>query len=440
MKNFFKRSAAPDKPSDPPSETPSEDGDGDLNHSNVNFDELEAEIEDPEDAAAPAEVTLLQQQEQSEEEPNDVDGETCGAIPRSVCGQVVSVVPLRDRRSTLTPKQCEALDNLRARLTDLPPEDIEYCDDACLVRFIDARGWSVRKAYRQLMCHLKWKREYQPLDIHPGEVEAQALHGGMYRAGFDRVGRPLMIMRPICDKHLRSCTAEQLADRVRHLVYTIEQAVLTMNENGGVEKMAWIIDFKGVKSRRDLPTLKTAVKFIDILSTHFPERLGIAILLDAPRIFEAFWKLVRPFMSAVTGNKVVFLSGDTGEGSMKRKFFSQLLYLEDLEENLGGDKKGAGYVHSEYWAKEYERFEQKRRDRGPMPFWKEGTSSRNSAESGQGKREAEPQRKLLCLYDTTTTTTTTYRPPPEQMPSRRRFCTWMSFFRIFAFIALIFII
>lgn len=49
---------------------------------------------------------------------------------------------------------------------------------------------------------------------------------------------------------------------------------------------------------------------------HYPERLGVLILVDAPFVFRAFWKVISPFVDAKTLKKVVFVSGNVEE---KRK-------------------------------------------------------------------------------------------------------------------------
>jgi hypothetical protein len=46
-----------------------------------------------------------------------------------------------------------------------------------------------------------------------------------------------------------------------------------------------------------------------MLQNHYPERLGVLILVDAPFLFRAFWKVISPFVDAKTLKKVVFVSG-----------------------------------------------------------------------------------------------------------------------------------
>lgn len=79
-----------------------------------------------------------------------------------------------------------------------------------------------------------------------------------------------------------------IENQMRHLVYLLENA--TLNRPQGQEQMAWLIDFTGWSLSNSVP-IKSARETINILQSHYPERLAIAFLYNPPRIFEAFWKV-----------------------------------------------------------------------------------------------------------------------------------------------------
>ena len=75
--------------------------------------------------------------------------------------------------------------------------------------------------------------------------------------------------------------------QVKYLVYCMENAILNLPH--GQDQMVWLIDFAGF----NLGNLSIQVTKMtaDVLQGHYPERLGVAILYNAPKFFEPFWKV-----------------------------------------------------------------------------------------------------------------------------------------------------
>jgi hypothetical protein len=49
-----------------------------------------------------------------------------------------------------------------------------------------------------------------------------------------------------------------------------------------------------------------------LLNAHFPERVLRIFMLNSPLMFDALWRVVRPFVDPTTRKKVCFVSGDAG--------------------------------------------------------------------------------------------------------------------------------
>jgi hypothetical protein len=84
---------------------------------------------------------------------------------------------------------------------------------------------------------------------------------------------------------------------------------------------------------------------LDIVQNYYPERLGAAFVINAPRIFELFWKMISPFLNEVTKSKLNVL---------KEKDLSTLHALIDphvLEIPFGGGNPFK-YNFDEHWNKE----------------------------------------------------------------------------------------
>lgn len=92
----------------------------------------------------------------------------------------------------------------------------------------------------------------------------------MYFDGFDNAGRPIWIMRP------RLQNSKDNERQVKHIVYCLERGIRLMPAK--VENIAIIVDFKDSAYAHN-PSVATCKKFLDILSNHYPERLGIAFVV-----------------------------------------------------------------------------------------------------------------------------------------------------------------
>lgn len=47
-----------------------------------------------------------------------------------------------------------------------------------------------------------------------------------------------------------------------------------------------------------------------LLSKHFPERLGVCLILNSPTIFSTVWPVIRGWLDENTSKKVVFVSSE----------------------------------------------------------------------------------------------------------------------------------
>ncbi|TXG52242.1 hypothetical protein EZV62_021411 [Acer yangbiense] len=225
---------------------------------------------------------------------------------------------------------------LNVEIGPLSGRSVQYCTDACLKRYLEARNWNVDKAKKMLEETLKWRSTYRPEEIRWNEVALEGETGKLFRASFhDRQGRSVLIMRPGFQN------TKSIEDQIRHLVYLIENAILNLPE--GQEQMAWLIDFTGWSLSTSVP-IKSARDTIHILQNHYPERLAIAFLYNPPRIFEAFWKVVKYFLDAKTFQKVKFVYPKNKDSvEVMRSYFDE----ENLPIEFGG-KATLQYDHEEF--------------------------------------------------------------------------------------------
>lgn len=199
-----------------------------------------------------------------------------------------------------------------------------FCSDACISRYLRARNWNIKNAVKMLKASLKWRLEYKPEEIRWDDVAAEAETGKIYRASYkDKNGRPVLVMRPRCQN------TKSLRGQMKYLVYCMENVVLHLPPDQ--EQMVWLIDFHGFHMSHI--STKITRKTANVLQEHYPERLGIAILYDAPSIFEPFWKLVKPLLEAKTANKVKFVYSNNPSSS---EIMNDLFDMEVVEAAFGG--------------------------------------------------------------------------------------------------------
>ncbi|WVY91970.1 hypothetical protein V8G54_037484 [Vigna mungo] len=233
-------------------------------------------------------------------------------------------------------KFCKQIKELKGAIGPLSGHGLVYCTDGCLKRYLEARNWNVDKSKKMLGETLKWRSTYKPEEIRWQEVAMEGETGKLYRASFrDRQGRSVLILRP----GMQNTTS--MENQMRHFVYMLENALLDLPP--GQEQMAWLIDFTGWSITNNVP-LKSARETINILQNHYPERLGIAFLYNPPRVFEAFWKIVKYFLDSKTFQKVKFVYPKNKDSvELMKSYFDE----ENLPKELGG-KSTMRYNHEEF--------------------------------------------------------------------------------------------
>lgn len=233
-------------------------------------------------------------------------------------------------------EQQQKISELKAGLGTLSGRGLQYCTDACLKRYLEARNWNVEKAKKMLEETLRWRSTYKPEEIRWHEVAIEGETGKVFRANFhDRHGRTVLILRP----GMQNTTS--MDNQIRHLVYLLENAILNLPE--GQEQMAWLIDFTGWSITNNVP-IKSARDTVNILQNHYPERLGVAFLYSPPRIFEAFWKVVKYFLDPKTFQKVKFVYPKNKDSvELMRSYFD----VDNLPTEFGG-KATLQYDHEDF--------------------------------------------------------------------------------------------
>ncbi|CAN4118347.1 unnamed protein product [Withania somnifera] len=190
--------------------------------------------------------------------------------------------------------------------------------DASILMFLKARNWHTRRSAKMLKETLIWRLENKPEMIRWDGIAQQAETGKVYKANyFDKYGRAVLVMRPGIPNPY---SVEQ---QMKHLIYCMEKAILDLKP--GQELMVWLIDFEGWNMSSI--SVKVTQETARMLQDHYPERLGLAILYNPP-------KMVKPFLEKRTYKKVRFVYPDDVH---TQKVMEDLFDMDKLESSFGGN-------------------------------------------------------------------------------------------------------
>ncbi|XP_065854459.1 uncharacterized protein [Euphorbia lathyris] len=232
-------------------------------------------------------------------------------------------------------EQKAKVNDVRKMIGPIAAKHPGLCSDASISRYLRARNWNTKKAAKMLKDTMKWRLEFKPERIRWYDVSQEAQTGKVYKTNyFDKNGRTVLILRPGFQN--TSATGGQ----IRHLVYCMDNAIMTMNP--GEEQMVWLIDFQ--RWTMGSISIKAARETANVLQNRYPERLGLAILYNPPKVFESFWTMVKPFIEPKTYKKVRFVYSSDPQS---QKFMEELFDMDKLDSAFGG-RNSVGFNFEAY--------------------------------------------------------------------------------------------
>jgi hypothetical protein len=146
----------------------------------------------------------------------------------------------------------------------------------CILRFLRATEWKEAESEKRLLATLVWRRDYGigiDEDLNPDHISPEQETGKQFLLGYDKEGRPCHYLNP------GRQNTEPSPRQTQHLVFMVERAIELMPP--GQEKLALLINFKQSKSRSNTaPGIGQGREVLNILQTHYPERLGRALIIN----------------------------------------------------------------------------------------------------------------------------------------------------------------
>lgn len=179
--------------------------------------------------------------------------------------------------------------------------------DMSMLRFLRARKWEVDRAIAMLAAAIKWRIDENVEDIVKKGEEGMNKEKGFalqmnigknYVYGTDKNGRPVVYI------HVKLHKPKDQSQREleRYVIYTMETTRLFLTPPN--EKCCIVFDLSHFGlSNMDWNCVAYIVK---CLEAYYPESLAILLVHNAPWVFNAIWRILRPLLDPVVRQKVEF--------------------------------------------------------------------------------------------------------------------------------------
>ena len=171
-------------------------------------------------------------------------------------------------------KEWKEIPSTKGKEGPITESELMWLTKECLLRYLRATKWSTADASKRLLGTLTWRREYGVEDVlTPDHISPENETGKQIIVGYDIAGRPCQYLNP------GRQNTEVSPRQIQHLVYMLERVIEMGLPNQ--ETLSLLINFKASKSRSNTaPSLSTGRDALNILQTHYPERLGRALILN----------------------------------------------------------------------------------------------------------------------------------------------------------------
>ncbi|PQK15620.1 hypothetical protein BB8028_0005g11320 [Beauveria bassiana] len=166
----------------------------------------------------------------------------------------------------------------------------------CLLRYLRATKWSIDEAVKRLQATLVWRREYGLDDLTPECLSPEQETGKQIILGYDKLGRPCQYLSP------GRQNTDPSPRQIQLLFYMLERMIDMMPP--GVESLVLMINFRPSKERQNTTIpVSMAREILSLLQNHYPERLGMVLMINVHWIIRAFLKIISVFMDPTTRDK-----------------------------------------------------------------------------------------------------------------------------------------
>ncbi|KAK9057179.1 hypothetical protein SSX86_024546 [Deinandra increscens subsp. villosa] len=220
------------------------------------------------------------------------------------------------------------------------------CPNEALVRFLKARDGNIPKAHKMLVDSLEWRiqneiddilsKPINPADFYRGVRDSQLI--GM--SGYTKEGRPVFAVGVGLSTYDKASIHYYVQSHIQINEYRdrIIAPAATKKFERHISTCIKILDMTGLKISQ-LSQLKFLTVISSIDDLNYPEKTDAYYIVNAPYIFSACWKVVRPLLQERTRKKVQVLSGCGKDELLKIMDYDSLPHFCKNESSGSGSSR-----------------------------------------------------------------------------------------------------
>ncbi|KAF5728474.1 phosphatidylinositol/phosphatidylcholine transfer protein SFH12-like [Tripterygium wilfordii] len=218
-----------------------------------------------------------------------------------------------------------------------------------LVRFLKAKEWNVGTAHKMLVDCLEWRIQNKidsvlskpiiPTELYRSIRDSQLV--GL--SGYSKEGLPVIAVGVGLSSHDKASVDHYVQSHIQLNEYR-DRVILpcaTKKHGRFIGTGIKVMDMSGLKfSALSQMKLLTIIATIDELN--YPEKTETYYVVNAPRIFSACWKVVRPLLQERTKKKVQVLQGCGRDELLKIMDYASLPHFCRKEVSRSSKYSGHG--------------------------------------------------------------------------------------------------
>ncbi|XP_007020451.2 PREDICTED: phosphatidylinositol/phosphatidylcholine transfer protein SFH1 isoform X1 [Theobroma cacao] len=200
-----------------------------------------------------------------------------------------------------------------------------------LMRFLKARDWNVQKAHKMLIDCLQWRIQNEIDEI----LAKPIIPTDLYRAvrdshlvglsGYSKEGLPVIAIGVGLSTYDKASVNYYVQSHIQMNEYRDRVVLPKATESSGrhISTCLKVLDMTGLKlAALNQIKLLTTISTIDDLN--YPEKTQTYYIVNAPYIFSACWKAVKPLLQERTKRKIQVLQGCGRDELLKIMDYSSL--------------------------------------------------------------------------------------------------------------------